>query len=217
MKNPIENYWTKRLAEVAERLTENNFDAYVVESSAAAQECVMNTILPSLEFSTIGFGGSMTLKNTGIFDMVCDLPNVELLRSDLPDLSLQEKMEVRRQSLLTDLFFTGTNAVTEDGMLVNLDMIGNRVAALTFGPKHVVVLVGRNKIVSNFETGMARIKDYVAPANAMRLDMKTPCVKTGYCADCSSPARICNSWTITEKSFPKKRTIVVLINEDLGL
>ena len=217
MENPIENYWIKRLAEVAERLTENNFDAYVVESSAAAQECVMNTILPDLEFSTIGFGGSMTLKSTGIFDMVCDLPDVELLRSDLPDLSIEEKMEVRRQSLLTDLFFTGTNGVTEDGMLVNLDMIGNRVAALTFGPKHVVVLVGRNKIVSNLETAMARIKDYVAPANAMRLDMKTPCVKTGYCADCSSPARICNSWTITEKSFPKKRTIVVLINEDLGL
>ena len=96
-------------------------------------------------------------------------------------------------------------------------MIGNRVGALTFGPKHVIVFVGRNKIVPDLDTAMWRIKDFAAPANAMRLDCKTPCVKTSECADCNSPGRICNSWTITEKSFPKGRVTVVLINEDLGL
>jgi hypothetical protein len=119
--------------------------------------------------------------------------------------------------MLVDLYLTGTNAVTEDGQLVNLDMIGNRVAAITFGPRKVVVVVGRNKVVPDLETAMYRIKDYAAPANTMRLDMKTPCVKTSVCADCSSPARICNYWTITEKSFPKHRIAVILINEDLGL
>ena len=79
---------------------------------------------------------------------------------------------------MTDLFVTGTNAITEDGCLINLDMIGNRVGALTFGPKNVLVLTGRNKIVLDIESAMDRIKNFVAPANAMRLDMKTPCIKT---------------------------------------
>ncbi|MDZ7599242.1 MAG: lactate utilization protein [Desulfobacterales bacterium] len=116
-----------------------------------------------------------------------------------------------------DLFFTGSNAVTEHGQLVNLDMQGNRVAALAFGPKKVVVLVGRNKIVPDIASAMARIKRYAAPANAMRLDKQTPCAKTGRCEDCRSPGRICNTWTITEKSWPTGRVTVILINADLGL
>jgi hypothetical protein len=126
-------------------------------------------------------------------------------------------LERRRQALLVDLFITGTNAITESGQLVNLDMIGNRIGALTFGPKWVIILVGRNKLVANLDDAMYRIKNYVAPANSMRLDKKTPCVKTSFCEACQSPDRICNTWTITEKSFPKGRVKVVLINEDLGL
>ena len=133
------------------------------------------------------------------------------------NISSDVSLERRRQALLTDLFITGTNAVTEYGQLVNLDMIGNRVGAITFGPKSVVVMVGRNKIVPDLEEAMLRIKNTVAPANAMRLDKKTPCAKTSHCVECSSPDRICNTWTITEKSFPKERIKVVLINEDLGL
>ena len=125
-------------------------------------------------------------------------------------------MERRRQSLLVDLYITGTNSITEDGTLINLDMIGNRVAALTFGPKHVIVLVGKNKIVQDMNDAMFRIKNFAAPVNTMRLDKKTPCAKTSYCEECSSPDRICNTWTITEKSFPKGRVKVVIINEDLG-
>jgi hypothetical protein len=126
-------------------------------------------------------------------------------------------LERRRQALLVDLFITGTNAVTEIGQLVNLDMICNRICALTFGPKWVILLIGRNKLVANLEEAMYRTKNYVAPANSMRLDKKTPCTKTSYCEECKSPDRICNTWTITEKSFPKGRVKVVLINEDLGL
>jgi hypothetical protein len=128
-----------------------------------------------------------------------------------------ESTERRRQALLVDLFFLGTNAVTEIGQLVNLDMIGNRIGGLTFGPKHVVVLLGRNKVVPDLDAAMYRIKNYVAPTNAMRLDMETPCAKTSYCEECKTPSRICNTWTITEKSFPKGRVKVVLINEELGL
>jgi L-lactate utilization protein LutB len=128
-----------------------------------------------------------------------------------------DMLERRRRALLVDLFITGTNAVTETGKLVNLDMIGNRVAGITFGPKHVIVIVGRNKIVPDIEDAMLRIKNFAAPANSMRLDKKTPCVKTSMCEECRSIDRICNNWTITEKSFPKGRIKVVLINEDLGL
>jgi MinD superfamily P-loop ATPase len=96
-------------------------------------------------------------------------------------------------------------------------MIGNRACSINFGPKHVVILVGRNKIVSELDDAMFRVKNYAAPANAIRLEKKTPCVKTSYCEDCKSPDRICNVWTITEKSFPKGRIRVVLINQDLGL
>jgi len=116
-----------------------------------------------------------------------------------------------------DLFITGTNAVTRSGELVNLDMIGNRVSGITFGPRNVVVMVGRNKVVEDLEAAIERIKDYAAPVNAMRLNKKTPCAKTGVCEECKSPERICNSWTITQKSFPKGRIKVVLINENLGL
>jgi hypothetical protein len=91
------------------------------------------------------------------------------------------------------------------------------VGGITFGPKNVVIMVGRNKVVPDIEDAMLRIKNFAAPANAMRLDKKTPCVKTSFCEECRSPERICNSWIITEKSYPSKRIKVVLINEDLGL
>jgi hypothetical protein len=132
-------------------------------------------------------------------------------------LSADEMMELRRQSLLVDLFISGTNAVTEDGLLVNLDMIGNRTGAISFGPKNVILCVGRNKVVPDMESAMLRIKNYAAPANVMRLEKKTPCSKTSFCDDCSSPDRICNTWAILEKSFPKKRIKIILINKDLGL
>jgi hypothetical protein len=95
-------------------------------------------------------------------------------------------------------------------------MYGNRIGGITFGPRHVVILIGRNKLVPDLEEAFFRIKNYVAPVNAMRLDKKTPCVKTSFCEECKSPDRICNTWTITEKSYPKGRVKVVLINEELG-
>jgi hypothetical protein len=129
---------------------------------------------------------------------------------------MDQMLERRRQSLLVDLFVTGTNAITEAGHLVNLDMIGNRVAAIIWGPKNVLLIVGRNKICGDLEDAMFRIKNYVAPVNTMNLSKKTPCATTGVCHDCASPDRICNYWTITEKCFLKGRIKIILVNEDLG-
>jgi hypothetical protein len=96
-------------------------------------------------------------------------------------------------------------------------MIGNQVGALTFGPKVVIVMTGRNKLAADLHAAMTRIKQYAAPANVLRLDKKTPCAKTGRCHDCSTPDRICNHWTAIEKSFPEGRIKVKLINQDVGL
>ena len=216
MDKPIEHYWKGRLKDLKEALEGNNFEAFVAENVSEAKEIVLKEIIPKSGARSVSWGSSMTFTSTGIYDAVKGLPDLQVLDVFDNSLTPEKALELRRQALLVDLFISGTNAVIETGELVNLDMYGNRVAAITFGPKNVVVLVGRNKIVPDLDTAMFRVKNYVAPTNAMRLDKKTPCVKTSYCEDCNSPERICNSWTITEKSFPKGRIKVVLINEDLG-
>jgi L-lactate utilization protein LutB len=217
MENPIGNYWKLRLTDLKEALEGNNFEVFIADNAVDAGHQVLEKILPKTGAKNVSWGGSMTFIATGLFDSIKDNPGLEVLNTFNKNLSPEDALELRRQALLVDLFITGTNAVTETGELVNLDMFGNRVAGITFGPKNVVILVGRNKIVPDLEAAMVRIKDYVAPTNAMRLNKKTPCVKTSCCEECKSPDRICNSWTITQKSFPKGRIKVVLINEDLGL
>jgi L-lactate utilization protein LutB len=217
MEKPLEHYWSIRLADLHQALEANNFEVYTAPDSAAAHRIVMDEILPKSGARSIGWGGSLTAVGTGLYQTLKGRTDIEMIDTLDKQIPFEELMERRRRSLLVDFFITGSNAVTEDGQLVNLDMLGNRVAALTFGPKHVVVLVGRNKLVPSVDEAMFRVKNIAAPANAMRLDKKTPCVKTSYCEECKSPDRICNSWTITEKSFPKGRVKVVLINQDLGL
>lgn len=216
MENPIDNYWDLNLRELKQNLTGNGFDVYMAENADDAKTVVLEEILPELKPKSVSWGGSLTLSSTGLYEYLRDSDEYESLDTWDKSLSNEDKTELRRQALLVDCFFTGTNAVTEDGHLVNLDMFGNRTGAITFGPKNVVIFLSRNKLVPDLERAMERIKEYVAPVNTMRLGMKTPCVKTGYCMDCDSPQRICNVWTVTEKSFPKGRIKIVLINEDLG-
>jgi L-lactate utilization protein LutB len=217
MDNPVDHYWRLRLAELKAVLEQNHFTVYRADSAREAAALVQERIVAEVAPKSISWGGSMTFVASGLYDALKASTGVEIIDAFDKSLAAEEILERRRMSLLADLFVTGSNAVTETGLLVNLDMIGNRIGGLTFGPRHVVVMVGRNKVVPDIEEAMARIKNFVAPANAMRLDKKTPCVKTGFCENCSSPDRICNTWTITEKSFPKGRIKIVLINEDLGL
>ncbi len=217
MEKPIENYWKGRLVSLKKALEGNNFEVFLADNAAEAKEIVEKQIIPKTGAKSVSWGGSMTFTSTGLYDAIKNNPGLETLDVFDKGLSDDEKFELRRRALLVDLFITGTNAVTETGKLINLDMYGNRVAAVTFGPKNVIILVGRNKVVPDVQEAMFRIKNYVAPINAMRLDKKTPCVKTSYCENCKSSDRICNTWTITEKSFPEGRVKVVLINEDMGL
>ncbi len=217
MENPKDNYWRLRLAEVKSALEQNNFAVFLADSLQDAATLVKEKILPEINPKSLAWGGSMTFMASGLYQEFTGSGSYEIFDPFEKDLSAEENLDRRRRALLADLYFTSTNAITETGLLVNLDMMGNRIGGLTFGPRHAVVLAGRNKVVPDVEEAMARIKNYAAPVNAMRLDKKTPCVKTGFCEDCRSPDRICNTWTITEKSFPKERIKIILINEDLGL
>jgi L-lactate utilization protein LutC len=217
MQNPIDIYWQKRLEAVGKALEANNFEVFIVQTASEAKDLVLTTLMPQIAPKVISWGGSMTLGATGIMEAIKNNPDLSYLDPYEPGLKPEEAYEKRRQGLLVDLFFSGTNALTEQGQLVNLDATGNRVGAITFGPKNVIVVIGRNKVVSTLDAAMDRIKEYAAPINAIRLKRKTPCTVTAYCEECKSPGRICNVWTITEKSFPKHRVKVILINQDLGL
>jgi L-lactate utilization protein LutB len=216
MDNPIESYWNIRLETVKERFEKNNFEVFLAKNRDDARHIVKTVIIPDTGAKSVSWGGSATFVQTGLYDDLKDSQDLEVLDTYDKSFTPEEAWERRRRSILVDLFITGTNAITEDGELVNLDMIGNRICGLTFGPRNVVVLVGRNKLVGDVEEAMVRIKTYAASVNTMRLDKKTPCIKTARCMDCSSPDRICNTWMITEKCFPKGRVKLVIINEDLG-
>ncbi|MBW1837619.1 MAG: lactate utilization protein [Deltaproteobacteria bacterium] len=216
MDESHERYWTLRLNDCKKALEANNFEAFVAANLNQAKEVFFKEILPKTGAKLISWGDSLTLHATGVLEALKRRSDLDVLVTFDDRVSRPKINERRRQALLADLFITGTNAVTRNGYLINLDMIGNRVAAITFGPKNVVIFIGRNKIVADVYNGMARIKNYSAPLNAIRHKIKTPCVKTSFCVDCKSPARICNTWVVTEKSFPKGRIKVVLINEDLG-
>ena len=218
MSDPIRTYWQLKLERCQRALEKNNFDVRIAADVQDAGTIFRKQILPALEVNIASWGDSLTMLATGTADTLRADPRIRWIDPFDLQASAQERLERRRQALLADLFLTGSNAVTETGVLVNLDMVGNRVAGLTFGPKIVVLFIGRNKIVPTLEDALQRVKRFAAPANAIRhTGLKTPCMKTAQCMDCKSPDRICNTWCITEKAFPKGRIKVILINQDLGL
>ncbi len=216
MQNPVDRFWGLKLQSLKKNLESNNFEVFLADSAENAKEIALNDILHQIDFNSVSWGGSMSFVDTGLFHALKDREDLEVLNTFNKKLSFDEMMDLRRRSLMVDLYITGTNAVTEAGQLVNLDMIGNRVAAIMWGPKHVLLIIGRNKVCSDLEEAMDRVKNYAAPVNTMNLEKKTPCKTTGICHDCDSPDRICNYWTITEKSFVKKRIKIILVNEDIG-
>jgi len=147
---------------------------------------------------------------------IANLPHVKLVDPYQAGLSREEGLERRRQGMTADVMIASANAITLDGKLVNLDGMGNRVAAMAFGPRKVILVVGMNKVAPDLDSAIARVKHYAAPVNAIRLGIPTPCVETGLCADCKSPQRICNIWTIIEGHMVKDRIHVKLVGENLG-
>ncbi len=206
-----------QLLHVKEQLERNNFEVHIAETSQEAHLIFTKTIFPNLVAKSASYADSKTMQQTGVIEFLKKQHSLKFIDTFNPDDSWKEQITHRKEALTTDLFVTGTNALTESGLLVNLDMIGNRVAALAFGPRNIVLFIGKNKIVKNLDDAFKRVKEIAAPINAKHHEnLKVPCQKTGKCSDCSSPHRICNTWTITEKSYPKHRIKIILINEDLG-
>jgi hypothetical protein len=186
-------------------------------SYAATADRARDEILAMIPKGTTVFRcGSMTAAGMGLWAAITKLPDVKLIDPYRPELSREEGLERRRQGMTADVMIASVNAITLDGKLVNLDGMGNRVAAMAFGPRKVILVVGMNKVAPDLDSAIARVKHYAAPVNAIRLGIPTPCVETGLCADCRSPQRICNIWSIIEGHMVKDRIHVKLVGENLG-
>jgi len=191
-------------------LERNHMKTHIAKDKDEAKEIVMSMINKE---DVVGMGGSMTINQCGIVDELRE--NYNFL-DWFTDMSAEDKHDILIKTMNSDVFLTGTNAITETGELFNVDGRGNRLAAMMFGPKKVIVVAGKNKIVSNLYEARERMDTIAAPQNAKRLNRKTPCVPEGRCVDCDSPERICRFAVTTERQAPGRMEIV-LIDEELGL
>ena len=206
--------WNEKVAEkIIKNLEKRRMAGSYTSSAAKAKDEVLKMIPQG---ATVFRCGSMTAGGMGLWEAIAALPGVSLIDPYQPDLSREEGLELRRQGLTADVMIAGTNAITLDGQLVNLDGMGNRVAAMAFGPKKVILVVGMNKVVPDLESAIARVKHQAAPINNIRYGLNNPCVETGLCSDCRSPQRICNMWSTIEGHLIKDRIHVQLIGENLG-
>lgn len=164
--------------------------------------------------ASIGWGGSTTLIETGLMDAIQN-GDYKTINPDIAK-NPEEQRKIYGEICCSDFFLMSTNAITLDGELINIDGRGNRVAFLCYGPQNVLILTGMNKIVSNVEEGLNRVRNIAAPPNAIRLNRKTPCAITGKCGDCYSPECMCGQFVITRRSGIPNRIKVILIGEELG-
>ena len=215
MENTIKN--------TVENLRRNNMVPYVVEKGSDVLP-LLKTLLP--EGASVGVGGSETLTKLGVISFLRE-GNYKFFDRYAKGLTRPEAVEVMRQSLLADVFLTSSNAVTEKGELYNVDGNGNRVAALCFGPKEVLVIVGANKIVKDIKAAEERVKKIAAPKNCQRLALPSPCSKTGECVSlslenrelcdgCATESRICSSYVISGYQRNKDRIKVIICKESMG-
>jgi len=206
-------YYARLGVHIVEQLNKRRMNgAYVATREQAVQH--VRAMIP--EGSSVYRCGSMTIVEIGLVDAIYSIPKVTVFDPYRPGLTAEESMEQRRRGLLADFMVTSLNAITLDGRIVNLDGMGNRVAALSFGPKKVILVAGMNKVASDVDEAMKRVKHHAAPMNVIRLGLQNPCKETGVCADCKSPSRICNMWSIIEGHMVKDRIFVLLVGEDLG-
>lgn len=208
---------TEKIQLCAEALRRHHFETAIVENTQQAFERI-KAVVEAEAPKIVSFGDSVTMRKTGIIDWLRENGDWKLLDGFDPSMPRPERLEIRRQALMSDLFITGINAVTEKGTLHWLDMVGNRIAPVAFGPRKVILVAGRNKIVADRAEAEERIRRISAPQNIARHPgFRTPCAKTGVCMDCNSPDRICNTRMEMLRCYPTGRILVILIDQELGL
>lgn len=202
----------RMLAEkVIKGLQSRNMEGFYAETKEEALKLALELIPTG---SSIGWGGSMSIEEIGLKKAVCEGDYVVYNRDICK--SPEEKREVELKIFGCDYLLASSNAITEDGILVNIDGNANRVAAIAYGPKHVIMIVGMNKIVKDEEAALYRARNEAATINAQRFPIETPCKKTGSCADCKSKDTICCQFLTTRFSKHTGRIKIILVNENLG-
>ncbi len=206
---------TKRNRMLGERiingLESRNMEGFYAETKEGALKKALE-LIP--EGSTVAWGGSMSIAEIGLKQAICEGNYKELNRDDA--LSREEKRKIELASYDADFYLSSANAISEDGVMVNVDGFANRVSAIAAGPRNVIMIVGMNKVVKDVENAVSRARNEAAPINAQRFDVDTPCSKKGACFDCKSPDCICCQIMITRFSKLPKRIKVILVNDDLG-
>lgn len=200
-----------KITQLVELLQRHGIKAIYVDTTAEAREIVLSKVRSG---DAVGIGGSQTIAALNLNQALAEMGCRVLDHNRAP--SREESTAMRHEQLHCDLFLSSTNALTEKGQLVNVDGVGNRVAAMVFGPKKVVVVAGINKIVPDLEAALERIRTVAAPKNAQRLNRKTPCGEVGRCTDCSSQERLCNVYTIIERRPSLTDLEVIIVGQELG-
>mgnify|MGYP000291885215 CR=1 FL=1 len=201
------------LNKVAEQLNKNGFeDVSVVDTKSDAVKKVLE-LIP--ENSIVGLGGSMTVRELGLVEQLSAEKKCKILqhKSGMP---IEERKTLWREVFSADFYLASPQAISYDGKIFFIDKYGNRVAAVIFGPKKVILIAGYNKLVPDLDTALWRIKNIAAVKNAIRLGLNTPCVNAGKCMDCSSGERICNVVTYLLKRPSATEYSIVLVNDELG-
>lgn len=211
MLEPERLYYGKRAELLVKHLQAHMFEAYYCPDKKSALEKALE-LIP--EGSTVGWGGCMSAEQIGLVDAVRS-GNYRVIDRDSAK-TAEERNDKMRQCLLCDVFLTGANAISMDGQMVNIDGNGNRVAAIVYGPKSVIVVAGMNKVMDTLEAAVNRARSVAAPMNKQRFPAPTPCLVTGSCADCNSPGRICNQFLVTRSCRPAGRIKFILVGEALG-
>ena len=206
------NKMDERIEKAMKALALNKMKPYFVQSREELHALIRELVSKD---RLITAGGSMTLKESGVTDLLMnEFPNAYIDRSAGKD--REEVEEIMRKAFVSDTFLCSSNAVTEDGELYNVDGNGNRVSAMIFGPKQVIVVVGVNKLVKDIPEAIKRVETVAAPKNTVRLDCGTPCTKTGECVHCRSDKRICCSYVTLRQQRVPDRIKVIFVNESLG-
>src|SRR5690554_2799038 len=202
----------KRAAKTIENLERNNMRGYFVQDEVEALDRIRELMEKG---DVVSVGGSMTLFEIGAIELLRN-GDYEFLDRYGEGLDKGGIQDIFRKTFMADAYLTSTNAITEEGELYNIDGTGNRVAAMIFGPRRVIVVAGINKIVRNLEEAVHRCESIASPANNVRLERSNPCVKIGHCSDCTSPDRICNLYTVIRRQMNPDRIHVIIINKELG-
>jgi hypothetical protein len=198
---------------VVGHLNRNFFNAIYFDTAEEAADYICRQISTGMK---VAFGGSMTVRQMKIRERAASLGAI-LIDHGAPGLNEEERLEVMRIELTSDLFISSTNAVTSEGTLVNVDAYGNRVAAMMFGPKKVIVVAGINKVVKNEKAAFKRLEQVAGPMNMKRLDRETPCTHDAICHDCNSIARGCRAYTILRKRPSYTPMDVLIVGEGMGM